>query len=91
MTWVMTKREENRLLVFERKVLRTIYAPKMVDGGYRTRYNCELDREFNSPNVIGVVNSNRLRYAGHMIRGAEDRRAVPEGRRNQGMRVYHSK
>jgi hypothetical protein len=29
-------------------------------------------REFNSPNVIGVVKSNRLRYAEHMIIGAED-------------------
>jgi hypothetical protein len=80
--------EENRLLVLERKVLRTIYGPKIVDGVYRSRYNFELDREFNSVN--GVVKSNRLRYAGHMLRGAEDLpqralfRAVPESRRNQG-------
>jgi hypothetical protein len=52
-------------------------------------YNIELDKEFNSPNVIGIVKSNRLRYSGHMIRGAEDlpQRAlfgvVPEGRQNQ--------
>jgi hypothetical protein len=39
---------------------------------YRSRYNFEHDREFNSPNVIGVLKSNRLHYAGHMIRGAED-------------------
>jgi hypothetical protein len=84
-TWVLTKREENRLLDFEGKVLRTIYGPKTVDGVYRNRYNFELDREFNSPNVICVVQS----YAGHMIKGAEDLpqialyRAVLEGRRNQ--------
>jgi hypothetical protein len=30
---------------------------------YRSRYNIELDREFNSPNVIDVVKSNRLRWA----------------------------
>jgi hypothetical protein len=64
--------EENRLLVFERKVLRTIYGPKIVDGVHKSRYIFELDREFNSPNVFGVVKNNRLRYAGHMIRGAED-------------------
>jgi hypothetical protein len=58
-TWALTKdREENRLLVFERKVLRTIYGPKIVDGVYRSRYNIE----FNSPNVIGVLKVNRLRY-----------------------------
>jgi hypothetical protein len=28
-TWVLTKREENQLLVFERKVLRTICGPKI--------------------------------------------------------------
>jgi hypothetical protein len=58
-TWVLTKREENRLLVFEGKVY-----PKIVDGLYRSRYNFELDGEFNSPNVIGVVKSNRLRNVG---------------------------
>jgi hypothetical protein len=44
---VLTKREENRLLVFERKVLSTIYGPKIIDGVYRSMYN------FNSSNVIG--------------------------------------
>jgi hypothetical protein len=78
------KREENRLLVFQREVLRTIY------GNTIEMYNFELNREFNSSNIIGFVKSNRLRYAVHMIRVAEDLpqralcRAVPEGRRNQG-------
>jgi hypothetical protein len=66
------KKEENLLLVFERKVLRMMNGPKIVDGVYKYRYIFELDREFNNPNVIGVVNNNRLRYAGHMIRDAED-------------------
>jgi hypothetical protein len=54
---------------------------------YRSRYNFELDREFNSPNIIGVVKSNRLRYAGH--KGVEDLsqralyRAILEGRRRK--------
>jgi hypothetical protein len=57
---------------------------------YRIRYNFELNREFNSPNVIDIVKSNRLHYAEHMTRGAKDLpqkalyRAVPESRRNQG-------
>jgi hypothetical protein len=87
---VLTKKGENRLLVFERKFPRTIFDPKIVDGLYRSRYNFEIDREFNSPNDSGVVQSNKLRYVGHMMRGAQDLpqkallRAVPEGRRNQG-------
>jgi hypothetical protein len=51
-TWGLTKREENRLLLFERKVLRTIYGPKKKTVCTRSRYNFELNRECNSPNVI---------------------------------------
>jgi hypothetical protein len=66
-----------------------ICSPKIVDGVYRSRYNFELNREFNSPNVIGFVKSSRLRYANYMI-NAEDLskralfRAFSEGKRNQG-------
>jgi hypothetical protein len=65
------------LLVFERKVFRTICGPK-------------LEREFDSPNVLNVSKTSRLHYAGHMIRRPEDLpqkalfRAKPIGRRNQG-------
>jgi hypothetical protein len=42
-TWVLTKREENQLLLFERKVLRTICGPKIENGAYMKRYYHELD------------------------------------------------
>jgi hypothetical protein len=42
-TWVVTKREENQLLVFERKVLRTICGPKIENRVYRRRYNRRVD------------------------------------------------
>jgi hypothetical protein len=90
-TWVLTKREENQLLVvFERKVVRTICGPKIGNGVYRRRYNHELEREFDSPNVLNVTKTSRLCYAGHMIRRPEDLqqnalfRAKPIERRNQG-------
>jgi hypothetical protein len=66
-TWVLTKKEENQFLVFERKVLRTICGPKIENGVYRRRYNHELEREFDSPNVLNVTKTSRLRYAGHII------------------------
>jgi hypothetical protein len=47
-TWVLTKREENQLLVFERKVLRTIYGPKIVNSVYRSS-------DYNSSNVVCVL------------------------------------
>jgi hypothetical protein len=89
-TWVLTKRKENQLLVFERKVHRMICGPKIENGVYRRRYNHELDREFDSTNALNVMKTSRLRYAGHMIRRPEDLpqkalfRAKLIGRRNQG-------
>jgi hypothetical protein len=67
-TWVLTKRKENQLLVFERKVLRSVCGPKIENGVYRRRYNHELDKEFNSPNALNVPKTNRLPYVGHLIR-----------------------
>jgi hypothetical protein len=72
-TWVLTKREENQLLVFERKVLRTICGLKIENGVYRRRNNHELDKEFDSPNALNVTKTSRLHYhPGHMIRRPED-------------------
>jgi hypothetical protein len=50
-TWVLTKREENQLVVFERKVFQTICGPKIENDVYKKRYNHELDKKFNSPNA----------------------------------------
>jgi hypothetical protein len=47
-TWVETKREKNQLLVFERKVLRTICGSKIENGVYRRRCNHKLDKKFDS-------------------------------------------
>jgi hypothetical protein len=71
------------LLLFERKVLRTICSAKIENGVYRRKYNHELDKEFNSPNALNVTKTSRLRYAGHMIRRLED---LPQKAlsRNQG-------
>jgi hypothetical protein len=82
-----TKREENQLLVFERKVLRTIWGPKIKKGVYRRKYNHELDKDFNSPNTLNVTKTSRLRYAGHMIRRFEDLRQKERAKAN-GRRIH---
>jgi hypothetical protein len=67
-----------------------ICGPKIENGVYRRRYNHELERECDSPNVLNVTKTSRLCYTGHMIRRSEDLpqkalfRAKPTGRRNQG-------
>jgi hypothetical protein len=89
-TWVLTKREENQFLVFERKILRTKCSPKIENGVYRRRYNHEFDKKFNSTNALNITKTSRLRYAGHMIRRPKDLpqkalfRAKPNRRRNEG-------
>jgi hypothetical protein len=57
---VLTKREENQLLVFERKVLRTICGPKIENGVCRRRYNHEFDIEFDSPNASNPTYHKKL-------------------------------
>jgi hypothetical protein len=62
-------REESRLSVFENKVLRRIFGPKRdeVRGEWRRLHNKELYALY-SPNIIRVIKSRRLRWAGHVAR-----------------------
>ena len=39
----MTKKEEQALLIFERKIFRRIYGPKYENGEWKSRTNRELE------------------------------------------------
>jgi hypothetical protein len=67
-SWSLTLREECRLRVFENKVLRRIFGPKRdeVIGEWRRLHNKELYALYSSPNIIRVIKSRRLRWAGHV-------------------------
>jgi hypothetical protein len=62
-------REERRLSIFEKRVLR-IYGPKKdeVTGEWRRLHNKELYALYSSPNIIRVIRSRTLRWAGHVAR-----------------------
>jgi hypothetical protein len=62
-TWSLTLREENRLRVFENRVLRIISAPKRdeVIGGWRELHYEELHNLYCSPSIIRIVKSRRMR------------------------------
>jgi len=89
-SWPLTKRDENLLLTFERKILRTIFGAKKENNTYRRRCNFELERDFREPNIVAIVKWNRLKWAGHLARMSPNRAPKklfekdPEGSRGVG-------
>jgi hypothetical protein len=51
-TWTMTKNDERRLSIFERKVLYIIYGPICERGQWQKRYNRELKEFYNESNPV---------------------------------------
>jgi hypothetical protein len=66
-TWSLTLGEEHRLRVSENRVLRKIFGPKREeDGSWRKLHNDELHNLYSSPNIVRVIKSRRMRWAGHV-------------------------
>jgi hypothetical protein len=73
-------------------VLRRIFGPKRdeVTGEWRKLYNEELHNLYSSPNIIRIIKSRMMRWAGHVARMGEKRNTYrilvgkPEGRRPLG-------
>jgi hypothetical protein len=73
-TWSPTLREEQRLRVFENRVLRRIFGPKREeDRSWRKLRNDKLHSLYSSPNIVRVIKSRRMRWAGHATRMGEGR------------------
>jgi hypothetical protein len=78
--------------VFENRVLRRIFGPKRyeVTGDWRKQHNKELHNLYYSPNIIRMIQSRRMKWAGHVARLGETRTAErvlvgkPEGKRPLG-------
>ena len=65
--WSLTLREECRLGVFENRVLRRVFESKRnANGEWRRLHDEELHSLYRSPNIVRVVKSRSLRWAGHV-------------------------
>jgi len=67
-TWVLSKVDELRLAVFERKIIRKIYGPICEGVTWRSRYNEELYRLYDETYLVTTISINRLRWAEHIVR-----------------------
>jgi hypothetical protein len=89
-TWVLSKSDETRLGVLERKIFRAIFGPTNDNGKWRIKHNDELYKLYKDSDITTYIKINRSRWAGHIIRLEEQNpprkvfAAVEEGRRQNG-------
>jgi hypothetical protein len=67
-------REEQRLRIFENRVWRRIFGSKSEeDGSWRKLHIDELHGLYSSLDIVKVIKSRRMRWAGHVARMGEGR------------------
>ena len=86
-TWSLILREKRKLRVFENI---GEYTRDEVMGEWKRLHNEEINDLYSSPNIVGVIKSWRIRWAGHVARMSEERGAYwvllgkPEGKNHWG-------
>ena len=65
-TWSLALRGESSLRVFENRVLRRLFGPKRdeVTEEWKKLHKEELKDLYSLPNIVRVVKSRRMRWAG---------------------------
>jgi hypothetical protein len=66
----LTLREEHRLRLFEKRMLRRMFGPKRdeVTGGWGKLHSEELQSLYSSPSIIRITKSRQMRWLGHVAR-----------------------
>ena len=71
--WTLTKKEEQAVLIFERKIFRRIYGPKYENGEWKSWTNWELEEMSKGENIVKWLKGQRMSWLGHLERMEEDR------------------
>jgi len=72
--WVLTENIKQKLLLFERKILRRIFGPtKKENGEWRLKANEELEEAINNENIVIYIKYKRLSWFGHVERMTNER------------------
>jgi len=72
--WVLTENIKQKLLVFERKILRRIFGPtQKANGEWRLKTNEELEEAINNKNILRDIKYKRLSWLGHIERTTNER------------------
>jgi hypothetical protein len=76
--WSLILQKEYRLRLSENRGLRRVFGPKReeVVGGWRIVHTEELCNLYSSPNLIRVIKSRRIRWAGYIDRYMQEMRNV---------------
>ena len=69
-----TENIKQKLLVFERKILRRIFGPtQKANGEWRLKTNEELEKAINNENIVRYIKYKRLSWFGHVERMTNER------------------
>jgi hypothetical protein len=73
-TWSLTLREEHRLSVFEKRVLKRTCGPEReeVPGWWRKLHNEEFHDLYSSPSRIGMIKKRTMRMGGTCSTNGEE-------------------
>jgi len=89
--WTLTSRNEQKLRIYQQKILRKIFGPIQDENGiWRIRKNHELDELIGNADIVRFIKSRRMAWLGHVMRmdgGRMPRRILkwkPVGRRIRG-------
>jgi len=72
-TWVLKENIIQKLLVFERKILRGIFGSTKENQTWRIKNNEELDKLIKHENIVNYIKAQRLSWFGHIQRMPEAR------------------